>query len=166
MSFGFDPSNSQTITMDLGVKGTYDGLNQVPTQGNQSTAALQDQDGYTVGELDAVTIDETGNIIGQFTNKQTMMIATIRLATFQNPEGLESVGNGYYKASSNSGEAMESTANSGGAGSIRTKSLEKSNVNTAVEFVRLMEAQNGYQANARTIKVANDILQELTNLIR
>ena len=166
ISFGFDPSNSQTISLDLGVKGTYDGLNQVPTQGNQSTEALQDQDGYTVGELDAVTVDETGNIIGQFTNKQTMQIATIRLATFQNPEGLEAVGNGYYKASGNSGEAMESAANSGGTGSIRTKSLEKSNVNTAVEFVRLMEAQNGYQANARTIKVANDILKELTNLIR
>jgi flagellar hook protein FlgE len=36
----------------------------------------------------------------------------------------------------------------------------------ATEFVNLIQAQNGYQANARTIKVANDILGELSNLIR
>ncbi|MHC5162964.1 MAG: flagellar basal body rod C-terminal domain-containing protein [Planctomycetota bacterium] len=41
-----------------------------------------------------------------------------------------------------------------------------SNVDIATEFVNLMVAQNGYQANARTITVANDILRELTNLIR
>ena len=36
----------------------------------------------------------------------------------------------------------------------------------ATEFVNMIEAQNGYQANARTIRVATDILRELTSLIR
>ena len=45
-------------------------------------------------------------------------------------------------------------------------SLEKSNVDVATEFVTMIEAQNGYQANARTISVATDILSTLTNLIR
>ena len=39
-------------------------------------------------------------------------------------------------------------------------------VDVAKEFVTMMQAQNGFQSNARTIKVANDILRELTNLIR
>jgi len=54
----------------------------------------------------------------------------------------------------------------GGAGSLHGSSLEKSNADVASEFVNLIQAQNGYQANARTITVANDILKELTNLIR
>jgi len=36
----------------------------------------------------------------------------------------------------------------------------------ATEFVTLIQAQNGFQANARTITVANEILRELANLIR
>jgi flagellar hook protein FlgE len=30
----------------------------------------------------------------------------------------------------------------------------------------MIQAQNGFQANARTIRVANDILRELSGLIR
>ena len=44
--------------------------------------------------------------------------------------------------------------------------LEKSNVEMATEFVNLMQAQNGFQSNARTIRVVNEMLTELTNLIR
>jgi flagellar hook protein FlgE len=55
---------------------------------------------------------------------------------------------------------------SGGAGTIHGASLEKSNADVANEFVTMIQAQNGFQANARTIKVANEILRELTDLIR
>jgi flagellar hook protein FlgE len=55
---------------------------------------------------------------------------------------------------------------SGGAGSIQGGALEKSNADVATEFATMIMAQNGYQANARAISVANDILRELTNLIR
>jgi len=54
----------------------------------------------------------------------------------------------------------------GGAGTVHGGSLEKSNADTATEFVNLINAQNGFQANARTIRVATDILQELATLIR
>jgi len=53
-----------------------------------------------------------------------------------------------------------------GAGTVHGGALEKSNADVATEFVNLIQAQNGFQANARTIRVANDILRELTNLIR
>jgi flagellar hook protein FlgE len=54
----------------------------------------------------------------------------------------------------------------GGAGSIHGGALEKSNADVATQFVAMIQAQNGFQANARTIRVANDILRELSNLIR
>jgi flagellar hook protein FlgE len=79
---------------------------------------------------------------------------------------LERVGNGYYVPSANSGEPVATQAMTGGAGSIHGGSLEKSNADVATEFVNMIQAQNGFQANARTIKVANDILRELTSLIQ
>jgi flagellar hook protein FlgE len=76
------------------------------------------------------------------------------------------VSNNYFQASSNSGSAVPTRAMSGGAGAITGSSLERSNVEVAAEFVNLIQAQNGYQANARTIRIANEMLQELSNLIR
>lgn len=164
VQFANNPSFTQTITLDLGTPGEFTGLTQFASQ--QSSAAALTQDGYEAGTLSSVTIDNGGMIVGTFTNGVKVNIAALQIGLFQNPGGLEAVGNGYYLPTANSGEPIETLANSGGAGSITGKSLEKSNVDIATEFVNLMQAQNGYQANSRTIRVANEILQELTNLIR
>jgi flagellar hook protein FlgE len=76
------------------------------------------------------------------------------------------MGGGYFIPSANSGEAVATQAMTGGAGTLHGGALEKSNADVATEFVSLIQAQNGFQANARTIKVANEILRELSNLIR
>ncbi|MBE3088528.1 MAG: flagellar hook-basal body complex protein [Chloroflexi bacterium] len=164
VQFASNPSVTQTITLDLGTAGEFTGLTQFASQ--QSSAAALSQDGYEAGSLSSVTIDNTGMIVGTFTNGVKVNIATLQIGVFQNSSGLESAGNGYFMPTANSGESIATTAGSGGAGSITGKSLEKSNVDIATEFVNLMQAQNGYQANSRTIRVANDVLQELTNLIR
>ena len=104
--------------------------------------------------------------MGVFENGVRQQVAALKIATFQNAAGLDSVGNSYYQASANSGAAVETRALAGGSGAIWGGSLEKSNVDTAEQFVNLIQAQNGYQANARTITVTNDMLKELTNLIR
>ena len=90
----------------------------------------------------------------------------MQIALFQNPLGLENVGSSYYVSSANSGEAISTQAMTGGAGIVHGGALEKSNADIATEFVNMILAQNGFQANARSITVANDILRELTNLIR
>ena len=53
-----------------------------------------------------------------------------------------------------------------GAGTVHGGSLKKSNADVATEFVNMIQVQNGFQANARTIRVANEILRELTSLAR
>ncbi len=161
--FEYDPSNPQTIALDLGTIGRMDGLTQFA---GSSTAVARDQNGYSAGRLSTVSINNEGILIGAFSNGIKKNIATVQVALFQNTSGLEAVGNGYYTPSANSGEAVATQARNGGAGSVHGGSLEKSNADVASEFVTLIQAQNGYQANARTIKVANDILSELTNLIR
>ena len=111
-------------------------------------------------------MDNQGVLIGTFTNGQKKELATLAIGLFRNPAGLESVGNGCYMPTANTGDAVIVQAMSGGAGTIHGSSLEKSNVDVATEFVQMIQAQNGFQANARTISVANDILRELSTLIR
>jgi flagellar hook protein FlgE len=163
MAFDYNPSSPQTITISLGMPGQFDGLTQFA---GDSTAVAREQDGYTSGNLSSVSANSNGVLIGTFSNGVRKDIATMQIATFQNPSGLESVGNGYFIPSANSGEPIGLLALTGGAGSIHGGALEKSNADVATEFVNMIQAQNGYQANARTITVANDILRELTNLIR
>ena len=163
ITFAHDTSSPQTILLNLGTQGKLDGLTQFA--GN-STAVAREQDGYAAGRLSAVSVNNEGILIGAFSNGIKKNIATIEVALFQNTSGLERVGNGYFIPSANSGEAIATQAMTGGAGSIHGGALEKSNADVATEFVNMIQAQNGFQANSRTIKVANDILRELTSLIR
>jgi len=163
VTFKHDTASPQTMTIEMGTAGQFDGLTQFA--GN-STAVARDQDGYEAGMLSAVSVDNEGTVIGSFTNGIKRDIATIQIALFQNPAALESAGGGYFLPSANSGNPIDTQAVTGGAGKIHGGSLEKSNADIANEFVAMIQAQNGFQANARTIRVANDILRELTSLIR
>ncbi|MBW8014785.1 MAG: flagellar hook-basal body complex protein [Planctomycetes bacterium] len=164
--FSNDPSTTQNISMTTGTVGMFDGLTQFKTgEGISSTAASTGQDGFTAGQLASISATD-GKIMGTFSNGAKKIIATIQLSVFQNAAGLESVGKGYFVASANSGDPVALTSGSGSAGRIEGQRLEKSNVQVAEEFVTMIQAQNGFQANARTIRVANEVLRELTNLIR
>lgn len=163
ITFGHDTANPQTIRLEPGTVGKFDGLTQFA---GTSTAVAREQDGYGAGRLSAVSVNDEGVVIGAFSNGIKKNIAVLQIVLFQNPSGLENMGGGYLVPSANSGEAVVTQAMTGGAGIVHAGALEKSNTDVATEFVNLIEAQNGFQANARTIKVANAILQELSNLIR
>ena len=159
----FQDMNPQTIAISMGTVGKFDGLTQFA---GSSTAVAREQDGYASGRLSTVSVDNEGIVIGAFSNGIKKNIATIQIALFQNAAALESVGGGYFIPSANSGEAVATQAMTAGAGTVHGGSLEKSNADVATEFVNMIQAQNGFQANARTIRVANEILRELTSLIR
>lgn len=161
--FVHEPNNIRSVSVHMGTSGEFDGLGQL---GGTSTVAPSGQDGYMAGSLSSLSVNREGVLVGVFTNGIRADVAAVKLATFQNSAGLASIGNNYFSTSANSGDAVASRALSGAAGSIRGGALEKSNVEVATEFVNLIEAQNGFQANARTIKVATDMVRELTNLIR
>jgi flagellar hook protein FlgE len=55
-------------------------------------------------------------------------------------------------------------AGTGGRGTIIGNALEQSNVDIAQEFTRMILAQRGYQANAKTITTGDQILMETVNL--
>jgi flagellar hook protein FlgE len=163
LRFGFSVTSVQDVQLKLGNPGQFDGLSQF---GGPSTVAASGQDGYEAGYLASLSVSRDGTLVGMFTNGVRQNVAALKLATFQNPAALESLGGGMFTASANSGDPLPTKAQSGGAGSVNGGSLEKSNVDMASEFVSLIQAQNGYQANARTIRVTNDMLQELASLIK
>ncbi len=163
MKFAHDMDHPQTMTLNFGTAGSFDGLTQFA--GN-STAVARQQDGYEAGSLTAVSVNNEGILVGAFSNGIKKDLATLAVGLFTNNAGLLNAGGGYYVPSANSGGAVLTQAMNGGAGTVRGGALEKSNADVANEFVNLIQAQNGFQANARTIRVANEILQELTNLIR
>lgn len=163
VQFGDGTAAAQNITFDLGTVGKFTGLTQV---GGPSTAVVTDQDGFEKGDLSSLSISSEGTVVGTFSNGIKKNIAVLKLALFRNAIGLEAVGKGYFTPTVNSGAPLATRALTGGAGKIQGNALEGSNADVATEFVSLIQAQNGFQANARTIRVANDILRELTQLIR
>ncbi|MHC4676440.1 MAG: flagellar hook protein FlgE [Planctomycetota bacterium] len=163
ITFAHDTSNPQAIAISMGTSGGFDGLTQLA---GSSTAVAREQDGYESGRLSTVSVDNEGIVIGSFSNGIKKNIATVQVALFQNAAALENVAGGYFTPSANSGEAVATQAMTAGAGTVHGGALEKSNADVATEFVKMITAQNGFQANARTIRVANDILRELTSLIR
>ncbi len=156
-------SQMQNVRVNLGSSGQFDGVAQL---GNVATVAAIDQDGYAAGTLLNVGFDTTGDLVGYYSNGQSQTLDTLRISMFSNEGGLVRVGDTMFTESPNSDDAIATTANAAGAGSVRAGQLENSNVDIAREFVNLIEAQRGFQANSRVITTTDEILAELMNIVR
>jgi flagellar hook protein FlgE len=153
----------QDIEVSFGTADQIDGLSQFATA---STAVLREQDGYTMGLLERVSIDPTGTITGAFTNGTTLTLAQIVLGDFNNPSGLIRSGDNMYTVSPNSGPAVLGFAGEGSQATITSGALEMSNVDLAQEFTNMITAQRGFQSNARVISTSDEMMQELVNIKR
>lgn len=152
----------------------------VPNMGNSAVSALatqsydtggfstlyQDQDGYTAGYLQSVSVSEDGVLSGIFSNGQEMELYTLTLTSFTNQWGLRREGNNLFSETTNSGSALTGAANTAGKGSITSNALESSNVDMANEFVDLITAQRGFQANSKVITTADSLLGEVISMKR
>ena len=155
-------STAQTIQLEFGSTGGFEGLTHVASDSSPTVS----QNGYSPSALTGVDIKNDGIIEGIGSNGRRFEIAQIAIATFANQTGLVSIGNNAYLDSSNTGPAQIGTALSHERGAIRSDHLEGSNVDIAEEFTRLIVAQRGFSANARTITVSDEILEEVTNIVR
>ena len=88
------------------------------------------------------------------------------VATFNNLNGLISVGDNMYSSYANSGEPRIGSLGEETGTTMQSGALEQSNVDLSEEFTRMIVSQRGFQANARVITTADNLLQEITNLIR
>ena len=161
VTFAHDSTKPQAIEIQMGTAGKLNGLTQFK---GSSTAAVRAQDGYEAGRLSTISVNGEGMIIGSFSNGMKKNIAALQVALFQKPSGPESIGGGYFVASTDSGEAMAVSAMSNGAGTIHSGALEKSDGVVATEFANMVQNQNGFRANEQVFDVAGEILNELGNL--
>jgi flagellar hook-associated protein FlgK len=88
------------------------------------------------------------------------------VATFANSAALTRQVNNLFSINSQSGQALVGAGLNAGRGSVQQGVLEQSNVDVANEFTQLIIAQRGFEVNARTITVSDQVLQDLTNIIR
>jgi flagellar hook protein FlgE len=157
----FNAQPAQTVTLALGTPGDFDGITQFGTEGS---VIADDQDGYGVGELANLSVGTEGFIEGFFTNGQTFTLGQFGVATFANEQGLQNSGDNYWSETPNSGQLVLAGGKFGVAGEVVGGTLEESNVDTAEEFVRMIQAQRGFQANARVITAQNEILQDVMQI--
>jgi len=160
---------NQQIKIDFGDSITTDkgkGLNGTKQYGKDSDMISWSQDGSSAGTITNLSFNDEGILSAIYSNGQTKDLAQIALAKFENPEGLFKVGNNRMKEAYNSGAASVGKPNSSGRGKIFAKSLERSTVDLAMEFVNLIQNQRGFQANAKTVSTTDELLAEVINLKR
>ena len=131
-----------------------------------TSVAATGQNGYTSGSLTKTSINTSGIIVGQFDNGQTLNLAQVALANFNNPSGLGKSGESLFVKTTNSGEPQVGTAGTAGRGTFNSGSLEMSNVDLAQQFSDMIVTQRGFQANSKIITTVDTMLEELVNLKR
>jgi len=91
----------------------------------------------------------------------------IQLANFQNPAGLNSLGGNLYAPTDASGQPTVGTpGGQEGLGTVLQGYTEQSNVSVVEEFINLIVAQRGYEANSKVVKAADDMYQQVNSLTR
>lgn len=146
---------STTKSKDLGLSaGSF-----VMTGGTEGGAV-------SLNEISDIAIGSNGVVTVHNSDKGTVQVGQICIATFANPSGLQAAGNNYYTSSLNSGDPHVTTPGSDSSGNLKTSALEMSNVDLSSEFADMITTQRGFQANSRIITVSDTMLEELINLKR
>ncbi|MFN3201724.1 MAG: flagellar hook protein FlgE [Bradymonadia bacterium] len=169
VAIGWNNAAAGAVSFDFGddIQGGGTGASGV-TQYALQPSQLSDlqTDGNAPGSLDGVIIDDQGRINMAYTNGETRIAGQVALARFNDPTELVSVGGNGFIASPASGEAVVGNPGTGGRGAVQSGALEMSNVELSEQFVDLIAFQRGYQGNARTITTADNLLQEVIQLVR
>lgn len=152
----------QTMSINMGATANSGGITQF---GTQSSLLIDNQDGFADGVLSSLSVDASGSIIGFYSNSQERILGNVGISSFANQEGLMEVGGNLFQETAASGNPRLGAGATGGRASIVSGALEESNVDTAEQTVRLIEAQRGFQANARVISVLDEMLREVANLL-
>ena len=128
--------------------------------------ATADDNPANVISLESYSVDDSGMIIGSYSDGNSYQLGRIALTSFNNPDGLEKQGGNLYNGTANSGTPILGSPGEEGFGMVRSGFLEMSNVDLANEFTDMIVTSRAYQANSRAITTSDEMLQELLNLKR
>ena len=153
------PSGNTGYTRDGALKRTADGL-------------IVTSDGYPVApditipdETRAISINGQGEVYAYFNDQiEPQLLGQFTIATFTNEKGLEAIGSNLYLESNASGAAQVGSPGDGDRGTLRQGYLEGSSVDIVQELTELIEAQRGYELNAKVITAADQMLAATTQI--
>jgi len=139
-------------------------LSQATEYGSAFGITNATQDGYTAGQLVAVSVDANGIVNAKYSNNQSRPAGQVEIATFRNPQGLQPIGNNSWASTYASGDPVKGAPGTGNLGVLQSGALEESGVDLTGELVNMITAQRAYQANAQTIKTQDQVMQTVVNL--
>ena len=153
------PSGQAAYTRDGGLKRTGEGL-IVTSDGNPVQPEI-------VIPSDAISISITndGEVFAYFAETPDgQSLGQFNLTGFTNPKGLEALGSNLFAETEASGPAQVSTPGQDGLGTLRQGYLEDSSVDAVREITELIEAQRGYEMNAKVISAADQMMGATTQI--
>jgi flagellar hook protein FlgE len=136
-------------------------LTQFASSSGATTINGITQNGFAAGQLQSVAVNNSGLVVGTFSNGQNIDLASVTLSHFNGTNYLKALDGGAYQATDLSGVAIL-----GASGTIAGSSLEGSNTDIADEFTKLIVTQQAYSANTKVITTANDMVQDLLAVLR
>ncbi len=153
------PSGASAYTRDGGLKRNAEGV-------------IVTNDGYPVApevviptEARSISINADGEIYAYFAeNAEAQLLGQFTLASFANPKGLEAIGSNLFLETEASGGSIVAVPGAEGLGTLRQGYLEDSSVDAVREVTELIEAQRGYELNAKVISAADQMLGATTQV--
>ncbi|NWL15696.1 flagellar hook-basal body complex protein [Pseudoalteromonas sp. Scap03] len=142
----------------LNIALKFDGTTQF---GSSFSVNENDANGYTSGAFSGVKVEDDGRVFATFTNGESKLQGQVVLASFANVDGLEQGSNTVWYQTEESGSALYGEPESGSLGKLLSGSFMGSNVDISEQLVGLMSFQQNYQANAKTISSADEMMQIL-----
>jgi flagellar hook protein FlgE len=159
--YGF---GNQEVALRLGGYGVPTGLTLY--SGTEYSVRDLSQDGVPLGAYSGVTVRENGDVAVNYDNGQTRIVARVPVVAFNDPDKLQRLDGQAFLRTVESGEARVTDASSNGVGKLVTGSVERSNVDIAAEFSKLILAQRAYTSNTRIVTASDEMLQDTINMKR
>jgi flagellar hook-basal body protein len=130
---------------------------------NSQTKSVQ-VGGRSLSRLTGLTIDPGGRMVASYSNGDITYGSRLALALVPAENGLIPVGSNLFQESYFSGQSTIGNPGDPGFGTIRSETVEDSNLDLAQELVKLTQLQRIYQANAKTISSADELLKTLLQI--
>ncbi|MFT6451051.1 MAG: flagellar basal-body rod protein FlgG [Halocynthiibacter sp.] len=153
------PSGASAYTRDGGLNRSPDGL-IVTSDGHAVQPEITIPD-----DARSISINAQGEVYAYFNDQiQPQQLGQFTLAGFTNSKGLEAIGGNLFLETGASGPALVNTPGQDGIGTMRQGFLEDSSVDAVREVTELIEAQRGYELNAKVITAADQMLSATTQI--
>lgn len=113
----------------------------------------------------SLTINPDGEVYAYFDDRvEAELLGQFTMASFTNDRGLEAIGSNMFRETEASGEAVISEPGEDGLGVLMQGYLEDSSVDAVREVTELIEAQRGYELNAKVITAADQMMAATTQV--